>query len=291
PGRPNILMIVSDNQWYGELGCYGHKQIQSPRIDRLAAEGVRLTDFHVASSLCTPSRGAFLTGRYPLRNGLYEMIRNDMIEYGHRYDEDEYSISPEMTLGLDLREIVVAKPLKEAGYICGAIGKWDSGRARRFLPLQRGFDYFYGFANTGIDYWTHERYGIPSLFRNNERIKEDGYATDLFCGEALNFIKTNKDRPFFLYVPFNAPHGGSNLTRPGPQAPEETLALYPKDIPAKQKAKYAAITRLDESIGKILDLLDLLKLADNTFVLFFSDNGRQPNLHEIGVRTPCIARW
>src|SRR5262249_19351161 len=156
---------------------------------------------------------------------------------------------------------------------------------------QRGFDYFYGFANTGIDYWTHERYGIPSLFRNNERIKEDGYATDLFCREALNFIKTNKDRPFFLYVPFNAPHGGSNLNRPGPQAPEETLALYAKEIPAKQKAKFAAITRLDQSIGKILDLLDLLKLADNTFVLFFSDNGRQPNLHEVGVRTPCIARW
>src|SRR6516164_3529193 len=182
---PNILLIVSDDQAFSELGCFGDPRVRTPRIDQLAAEGVRMTDFYVAWPACTPSRGSILTGRYPQRNGLYDMIRNDIVDYGHRMTEIEYAISPEMTLGLDVREVVIARPLKDAGYTCGAIGKWDSGRARRFLPLARGFDSFYGFANTGIDYWTHERYGIPSLFRNNTRIEEPGYATDLFCREAL----------------------------------------------------------------------------------------------------------
>ena len=136
-----------------------------------------------------------------------------------------------MTLGLDVREVTIANVLKKAGYTTGVIGKWDSGRAKRFLPLQRGFDFYYGFANTGIDYWTHERYGIPSLFRNNQRIKEDGYATDLFCREALQFIETNRDRPFFLYLPFNACHGSAGFVLTtvsslpviaGPPAPESS---------------------------------------------------------------------
>ncbi len=291
PAKPNLLLIVSDNQLYDELGCYGHREIKSPRLDRLAAEGVRLTQFCDAASICTPSRGAILTGRYPRRNGLYDMIRNDdAAEYGRRLTEVEYAISPEMTLGLDVRETVIAQPLKQAGYSCGVIGKWDSGRARRFLPLQRGFDFFYGFANTGIDYWTHERYGVPSLFRNNDRIKEDGYATDLFCREALEFITAHRERPFFLYLPFNACHGSAGFDHAGAQAPEETLALYPNTDP-KKRARYACLTRMDESIGKILDLLDALKLADNTLVIFFSDNGRLRRLDESGVRVCSIARW
>ncbi|HEX4149165.1 MAG TPA: sulfatase-like hydrolase/transferase, partial [Pirellulales bacterium] len=202
---PNILLIVSDNQIYEDLGCNGNQEVKTPRIDRLASEGVRLTEFCVASSICTPSRGAYLTGRYPYRNGLYDMIRNDdAADFGRRLSELDYAVSPEMTLGLDLHEVLVSQPLKQAGYATGVIGKWDGGRARRFLPLQRGFDFFYGFANTGIDYWTHERYGVPSLFRGNERIKEAGYATDLFCREALNFITANHGQPFFLYLPFNA---------------------------------------------------------------------------------------
>ena len=109
-----------------------------------------------------------------------------------------------MTLGLDQREVTLAQPLASVGYACGMVGKWDSGRARRFLPLARGFDFFYGFANTGIDYWTHERYGVPSMFRGNERIKEEGYATDLFGHEALRFIRDNRALPFFLYLAFNS---------------------------------------------------------------------------------------
>ncbi len=158
---PNILLIVSDDQGWRDLGCFGRKDILTPRLDQLAQEGVRANSFYVTWPGCTPSRGSLLTGRYPQRNGLYDMIRNDLVNYGHRFTEAEYAVSPEMTLGLDLREVLISQLLRQAGYRCGAVGKWDSGRARRFLPLQRGFDFFYGFANTGIDYYTHERYGIP----------------------------------------------------------------------------------------------------------------------------------
>jgi arylsulfatase A-like enzyme len=201
--------------------------------------------------------------------------------------------------------VVIARPLRDAGYVCGAIGKWDSGRAKRFLPLARGFDFFYGFANTGIDYWTHERYGIPSLFRGNTRIEEPGYATDLFCREALDFIRANRQRPFFLYLAFNAPHSASNLDpqQRVAQAPPETLAQY-ADVAARgRRFKDAAITRMDEAVGKVLDLLDEEKLAENTLVIFCSDNGGggrgltaplrggKNQLFEGGLRVPFISRW
>src|SRR5262245_38373544 len=185
--RPTLLLIVADDLAYRDLGCCGG-EAETPNLDRLAREGVRATSFYVSWPACTPSRGSILTGRYPQRNGLYDMIRNDLVNYGHKYTEEEYAVSPEMTLGLDLREVTIAQALQKAGYATGVVGKWDSGRARRFLPLQRGFDFFYGFANTGIDYWTHERYGVPSMFRGNERIQEKGYATDLFRREALAFL-------------------------------------------------------------------------------------------------------
>ncbi|HEX3869745.1 MAG TPA: sulfatase-like hydrolase/transferase [Pirellulales bacterium] len=289
--KPNILLIVSDNQPHDEVGCFGNKRIETPHLDRLAAEGVRLTNFCVASSVCTPSRGAILTGRYPWRNGLYDMIRNDdAADYGRRLTETEYAVSPEMTLGLDVRETLISQPLHEVGYRCGVIGKWDSGRARRFLPLQRGFDFFYGFANTGIDYYTHERYGIPSLFRGNERIVEEGYATDLFCGEAINFIRSGGEQPFFLYLPFNACHGSAGFDHAGPQAPLEFMDRY-SDLDKKTQARYACISAMDAAIGKILDYLSEAGKADNTLVIFFSDNGKLRRYQENGIRVPFIARF
>ena len=150
--QPNLLLIVSDDQGYADGGCFGGKGIITPNLDRLAKEGVRLTNYYVTWPACTPSRGSLLTGRYPQRNGLYDMIRNNEVDFGFRFDEASYAVSPEMTLGLDVREVTIAQVLRKAGYATGVVGKWDSGRARRFLPLQRGFDFFYGFANTGIDY-------------------------------------------------------------------------------------------------------------------------------------------
>ncbi len=271
---PNILLIVADDFGYADGGCFGGKAIRTPSLDRLAAEGVRLTSFYVSWPACTPSRGSILTGRYPQRNGLYDMIRNDMVNYGHQYTEEEYTLSPEMTLGLDLREVVLAEPLRRAGYACGMVGKWDSGRARRFLPAQRGFDSFYGFANTGIDYWTHERYGVPSMFRGHERIKEPGYATDLFRREALRFVEENRRRPFFLYLAFNAPHAASTFEDDKYQVPERCLARYAGQQARPNRLKYMAmVTCMDEAIGAILDKLHDCGLAENTLVVFFSDNG------------------
>jgi arylsulfatase A-like enzyme len=278
------VLILADDLGYQDLGCFGAPVVETPHLDRLASEGVKLTNFMV-NPVCTPSRSAILTGRYPQRNGLFSMIRNNEVDWGFQFDELSYSLSPEMTLGLDLREITIAQVLKREGYATGIVGKWDSGRAHRWLPVQRGFDFFYGFANTGIDYYTHERYGIPSLFRDNERIKESGHATDLFEREAIRFIRAHRDRPFFLYLPFNAPHIASTFDKNARQAPEDLIAKYTKIAegqPGGVKAgrggmpiaQYMAlITQLDASVGRILALLEQLGLADNTLVMFTSDNG------------------
>jgi len=197
--KPNIVLIVSDDQGYNDLGVLSDRII-TPNLDRLAKEGVRLTDYYVAWPACTPSRGAFLTGRYPQRNGIYDMIRNEAPDYGHKYSPENYAVTWERIGGMDTREILLPKMLKQAGYYCGIFGKWDLGMHRRFLPLQRGWDEFYGLVNTGIDYYTHERYGVPSMYRNNSPTTEDKgtYCTYLFQREAVRFVKENKDRPFFL---------------------------------------------------------------------------------------------
>ncbi len=314
---PNVILIVSDDQGWPDLGCIGSKPVITPTLDRLAAEGVRGTSFYVTWPACTPSRGSILTGRYPQRNGLYDMIRNDMVNYGHQYTLDEYEVSPEMILGLDVREKTIGDMLKSAGYATGVVGKWDMGQARRFLPLQRGFDFFYGHGNNGIDYHTHERYGIPSLFRGNERTEEDKgtYVTHVFEREALRFVGEHAGkRPFFLCLPFNAPHGASSFGNgtvagkkklpEGVQAPEEFVAKYRGKVEDERLARYfAAVTCMDEAIGRLLNLLTEKKAADNTLVMFLSDNGGSGNggnaplrgskssMWEGGLRVPFIARW
>lgn len=308
---PNVLLIVSDDQGYRDLGCYGGQVIRTPHLDRLASEGVRLTSFYVTWPACTPSRASLLTGRYPQRNGTYDMIRNDRVDDGHRYTPAEYAVSPERILGTDVREVFISKALAGTGYVCGCFGKWDGGQLRRYRPLQRGFHHFYGFTNTGIDYFTHERYGVPSMWRQNEPTTEDKgtYATTLFQREALRFLKKYPDRPFFLYVPFNAPHGASNLDREirgWVQAPKAAIERYPQGSNRREERRrrfMAAVTTMDAAIGELLDELDRSGRAENTIVIFLSDNGGggaadntplrggKSRMFEGGLRVPCIVRW
>jgi arylsulfatase A-like enzyme len=305
--KPNIILLLSDDQGF-DLGAFGAKEFVTPHLDRMAAEGVRGTNFYNTASVCTPSRSGLITGRYPYRNGTYEMIRNDMVNYGHRYTKSEYAMSPEMTLGLDPREKTFGDVLRSAGYTNAVFGKWDMGSARRFLPLQRGFDVFYGHGNNGIDYYTHERYGAPSMYRGNEltTAEKGTYATEIFGREAVNFIRANQARPFFLYVPFNAPHGASNLEKDSLQVPESYLKkYYPDRDPKARETKYAGmISAMDEQIGRIFATLRELNLDRNTLVLFFADNGRNGSQidgqrlrggkgsgFEGGLRTPLIAWW
>ena len=324
---PNIVLIVSDDQGYNDLGALS-EHILTPNLDRIARDGVRLTNFYVAWPACTPSRGALLTGRYPQRNGIYDMIRNEAPDYGHRYTPEEYAVTWERIGGMDTREILLPSLLKQAGYYSGIFGKWDLGMHRRYLPLARGWDEFYGLVNTGIDYYTHERYGVPSMYRDNQPTVEDRgtYCTDLFRREALRFLAQNKERPFFLYLPFNAPHNASSLEpeiRAAAQAPEEWRKKYP-DLYAQEgfvegvrygqaaklpnaalrKTHYlGSVTAMDSAIGDVLDRLDEYGLADNTIVVFFSDNGGsgaadnrplrggKSQVFEGGVRVCCLVRY
>lgn len=316
--KPNILLIVSDDQGYPDLGCIGVKPLKTPHLDRLAAEGVRATNFYVTWPACTPSRSSLLTGRYPQRNGLYDMVRNDLVNYGHRFTPEEYAVSPEMTLGLDPREITLGNVLRQAGYRTGMVGKWDMGQARRYLPLQRGFDFFYGHGNNGIDYYTHDRYGVPSMFSGNTRTEADKgvYATDLFQREALGFLRQRAGRPWFLYLAFNAPHSASSFAPDddktssgkkrgvGVQAPEEDVAPYRALGIADPLSRYfAGVTRMDSAIGEVLSHLRQTGELKNTLVLFLSDNGGSGNggnaplrgqkgtMWEGGLRVPLVVSW
>lgn len=315
--RPNVVLIVSDDQGYPDLGCMGTKPLITPNLDKLAAEGVRGTSFYVTWPACTPSRGSMLTGRYPQRNGLYDMVRNDLVNFGHRFDAEEYAVSPEMTLGLDVREVTLGDMMRQAGYVTGCVGKWDMGQARRFLPLQRGFDFFYGHGNNGIDYYTHERYGVPSLFRGNERTEKDKgtYVTDVFRREALEFVNGHMGKkPFFLYLAFNAPHGasifgegtkeGEKKLSEGVQAPEKYVAMYRGKVKDEKLARYCgAVTCMDEAIGAVMEAVEKAGQTGNTIFVFLSDNGGSGNggneplrgqkstMWEGGLRVPFILRW
>ncbi|GIX00593.1 MAG: N-acetylgalactosamine-6-sulfatase [Pirellulaceae bacterium] len=322
---PNVVWIVSDDQGYGDVGCFGSSEVLTPNLDQLAARGVRLTNFYVAWPACTPSRGSLLTGRYPQRNGMYDMLRNEAPDYGYRYSPAEYAVTFERIGGMDERELLLAELLRRRGYRTAIFGKWDLGSLRRFLPTSRGFERFYGFVNTGIDYFTHERYGIPSMYRGAAPTEEDRgtYCTDLFLREAERFLAECHDEPFFLYLPFNAPHSASNLDpviRSAPQATEHYKSLYPhlqKEAGVQQAERYgkpaqvrnragrrleycAAVTHMDAAIGRVVQLIDQYGIADRTFIFFCSDNGgssiadngplrgHKAQLWEGGIRVPAM---
>ena len=300
--RPNIVLMLFDNIGYGDIGCYGNRLVKTPRIDRLAAEGVRCTDFYIASPSCMPSRGALLTGRHPLRNGLNEQI---------------WKIDEHQQTGLPLTEKILPRYLSQAGYVSGCFGKWNLGFAPGSRPTDRGFDEYFGNISGNCDYYTYVYRGRNDLYRNTEPAKADGYSTFDFADAACEFIRRNKDRPFFCYVPFNAVHYPNPKNKaPGApciwQAPDGAFTRYgysPETLDEPSRYR-AAVTALDDGVGRVLDQIERLNLADRTLVIALSDNGafllpgrglecasNQPlrnggvTVWEGGIRVPCLVRW
>ncbi len=299
----NIVLIYIDNVGWGDLACYGNPTIRTPNIDRLASEGVRLTDFYIPTSSCSPSRGALLTGRYPGRNGLSHQLSV----------EENWS-----GIGLPHSERILPELLRDRGYATGAFGKWNLGFAEGSRPTDRGFDEYLGCISGNCDYFTHVYNGRLDMRVGTEPRAVPGYTTDIFAARAADFVRRNATRPFFLFVPFNAAHYPNPKNKaPGQpfrwQAPAEFFEAYGydsgTDVPSE--GYHAVMTALDAGIGRVLDELESRGIADRTLVILGSDNGgwvgpRRPALevasnspfrdgrttvYEGGVRTPCILRW
>lgn len=247
--KPNIVYILADDLGWKDVGFHG-SDIRTPNIDRLAAGGARLEQFYT-QAFCTPSRAALLTGRYPLRYGLQTVV-----------------IPSNGTYGLATDEWLLPQSLGAAGYETAIVGKWHLGHARReFWPRQRGFDYQYGPLLGEIDYYTHSAHGTRDWFRNDELVKEEGYATTLLGDDAVRLIeKHDTANPLFLYLAFTAPHAPY-------QAPQEYLDRYASIADPSRRAYAAMITAMDEQIGRVLAALDARGMRQNTIVVFQSDNG------------------
>ena len=309
--RPNLVFILADDLGYAELGCYGQRVIKTPCLDRMAGEGIRFTHFYAGATVCAPSRSVLMTG---LHHG-HTRVRGNA--GGQRQ-------------ALRETDVTVAKVLQAAGYRTALIGKWglgEEGAAASGLPRKQGFDEFYGYLNQH-----HAHNHFPDfLWRNETRERTDnvvtpvgdsgaGYATkavqfadDLFADEAIKFVTTNKDRPFFLYWSMVSPHANNERTkalRDGAEVPD--YGIYAgEQWPAPDKGQAAMVTRLDSHVGRFLKQLDALGLSENTLVVFTSDNGpHNESNHDLGrfepagpfsgikrsltdggVRVPFLVRW
>ena len=306
--RPNILIITADNLGYGDLRCYNpDSTIVTPCLDRLATEGARLTSYYTASPTCTVSRACLLTGRIAQRHGLTNQLGGVEGNYG---------------VGLNHGEILIPQILKSAPtpYATGCFGKWNIGFAKGSRPTERGFDEFTGHASGNLDYYHHNYREKHDLYRGTEELHREGtYSTEIFADAAIDFIsrKSKTGRPWFCYLPFNAPHfPTAGNKRPGQpniwQAPDwafEAYGLSPSETDPKKRYN-AVVTALDRAIGRVLGALDVAGVADSTFLFFMSDNGgfrlgregldigsNAPLRHggvtcwEGGLRVPAMARW
>ncbi|MDC1106698.1 sulfatase-like hydrolase/transferase [Prolixibacteraceae bacterium] len=286
--KPNIVIIVADDLGYADIGCYGNKSIQTPNLDKLAKHGVRLTDFHTNGTVCSPTRSALMTGKYQQRTSVAEIVTV--------WNRDH---------GLDLKEITFAEQLKKAGYVTGMVGKWHLGYHKKFNPVNQGFDRFNGFVSGNIDYHGHrDQIGYMDWWTQDKLDNEEGYSTDLITKYAIEFINRNRDQPFLLYIPHEAPHYpyqgrndqafrlANNEMANLKQTKEEKTRIYKEMIEV-----------MDEGIGEVMATLKRHKLDKNTIVFFFSDNGGaslatntpyrsgKGNVYEGGHRVPCIVSW
>ena len=295
---PNFIIILADDLGYGDLACYGHPTIRTPHLDRMAAEGMRFTDFYVAATVCTPSRAALLTGRLPIRTGMAGSESRRVL----------YGVS---TGGLPTNEITIARALKSKNYVTGCVGKWHLGHLPQFLPTSHGFDSYFGLLwsndmepnpdvklprGASMDLAPDPNWWKPSLHRNEKVIEhpaDQSTLTKRYTEEATKFIRANKKKPFFLYFPQYAVHLFASKDFKGKSA----RGLYGDTV-----------EELDWSVGQVLDTLRKENLAENTLVFFTSDNGPwlikelaggsaglltegKGSTWEGGLRAPAIAWW
>jgi arylsulfatase A-like enzyme len=258
--RPNIVHIVADDLGWKDVGFNGATDIKTPNLDKLAAEGAKFTQFYV-QPMCTPTRAALMTGRYPFRYGLQTAVIPSVSAYG-----------------LDTTEWLLPQALKEAGYNTAIIGKWHLGHAdKKYWPKQRGFDYQYGPMIGELDYFTHEEHGVLDWYRNNNPVREKGYTTQLLGNDAVKYVnEQDSKRPFYLYLTFNAPHTPY-------QAPKEYIDRYSNIAESTRRIYAGMVTCLDDEIGRVVAALDKKGLRDNTLILFHSDNGGTRNAMFAGV--------
>lgn len=289
--KPNIIFILADDLGYGDLGCYGQKQVGTPNIDKLAKEGIRFTDFYAGASVCAPSRCCLMTGYHT----------------GHARVRGNNPPIP--STPLQAEDVTVAKVLKKQGYATGIIGKWGLGETENSgAPTKQGFDYFFGYLKHGHAH----NYYTDHLWRNDKQVKIPAgtYSHDLFTQEALDFVRKEKDKPFFLYLAYTIPHANNEKKDVGMQVPSDD-PYSEKPWPPQERNFAAMVTRMDRDIGRLMALLRELGLDDNTVVFFAGDNGPHEegghkvdtfdsngplrgykgSAYEGGIRVPMIARW
>ena len=289
PPRPNVVLIITDDVGYGDIGSYGAPDIKTPSIDSLARDGTKLTDFYAAPN-CSPTRAMLITGRYQQRSRIENPLG------AARVAQEQ---------GLPATGRTLPQLLKNNGYRTALIGKWHLGYKPEFSPNSHGFDYFFGFKSGLIDYYQHtDQSGEHDLFENAQPAHVTGYSTDLFTDRAVRFIEQNATQPFFLEVAFNAAHWPFQVPDHPSTAADNGRFVQPQDDPTNTRRDYAAILeRADQGVGRILTTLERLGLTGNTLVIYTQDNGgewlsrnaplfhRKSTVWEGGIRVPAIFKW